>query len=211
MSVLNPVWVKICGVRTVEAALHAQASGADAIGINLHAPSPRFVRPAMAKKIQAAISIPAYLVVVNQSLTDLKRLRDEAQPSGFQFHGENPEAIANALGHPFLAAYRADEKFELTLSKIKAKRILLDAFHPKLHGGTGLQVDHDLALMACLQKEVILAGGLNPDNVADIVQSLPLWGVDVASGVEHSPGKQDFEKIAAFISSAKQAQRGAIE
>ena len=211
MSSLSPVWVKICGVRTVEAALHAQANGADAIGINLHPPSPRFVDPRVAKKIQAAISIPAYLVVVNYTLPDLKRLWKETQPAGFQFHGENPEAMAKTLGHPFLAAYRADENLELTLGKIKSSRILLDAFHPVLHGGTGRQVSHELALMACLQKEVILAGGLNPDNVADAVQSLPLWGVDVASGVEQSPGKQDFDKIAAFISSAKQARGRAIE
>jgi phosphoribosylanthranilate isomerase len=205
------VWVKICGVRSVEAALHAQASGADAIGINLHMPSPRFVQPHLAAQIQAAISIPAYLVVVDRSPKELRGLIEEIQPAGIQFHGSTTEAEAMEIGHPFLKAYRGDSNCLAKLERSTATRVLLDAFLPSLHGGTGKRVDPSLARAACALKEVILAGGLNPENVAEIVRTLPIWGVDVASGVESQPGEQDPAQVAAFISAAKQARASAVE
>lgn len=211
MPRLNPPWVKICGVRTVEAALHAQSCGADAIGINLHAPSPRFVSPAQAQAIQAAISIPAYLVVVDWPIEDLSELIAQVKPGGIQFHGDTPEATAIQLGHPYLKAFQASPDCLLKLQNSPSQRVLLDAFHPTLRGGTGRQVDFDLAQSACQIKEVILAGGLNPNNVEKWVRSLAVWGVDVASGVESAPGKQDLSKIEAFISSAKAARIAPIE
>jgi phosphoribosylanthranilate isomerase len=195
----------------VEAALHAQSCGADAIGINLHAPSPRFVSPAQAQAIQAAISIPAYLVVVDWPIEDLSELIAQVKPGGIQFHGDTPEATAIQLGHPYLKAFQASPDCLLKLQNSPSQRVLLDAFHPTLRGGTGRQVDFDLAQSACQIKEVILAGGLNPNNVEKWVRSLAVWGVDVASGVESAPGKQDLSKIEAFISSAKAARIAPIE
>jgi len=205
------VWVKICGVRSAEAALHAQNSGADAIGINLHAESPRFVEPAIAAEIQAAISIPAFLVVVDWPIQALRELVEQVQPAGIQFHGSSTEAEAAALGIPFLKAYRASPNCLQEIEESRSPRVLLDAFVPGVHGGTGRQVDQRLARQACAIKEVILAGGLRPENVADIVRTLPVWGVDVASGVEHSPGNQDPARVSAFISAAKQARAAASE
>jgi len=205
------VWVKICGVRSVKAALHAENCGADAIGINLHAPSPRFVEPALAAEIQAAISIPAYLVVVDWPLPQLRALIEQVQPAGIQFHGSGSESQAASLGLPFLKAYRAGPDCLREIEKSRSSQILLDAFVPGLHGGTGQQVDRHLAQQACALKEVILAGGLRPENVAEIVRSLPIWGVDVASGVENPSGEQDPERVSAFISAAKQARAASSE
>jgi phosphoribosylanthranilate isomerase len=204
---LNPTWVKICGVRTVDAALHAESCGADAIGINLHKPSPRFVNPILAQKIQAAISIPAYLVVVNWTPQALAELIAQVNPGGLQFHGDTSDATALQIGHPYLKAFQAGPNCLAQLQASPANRVLLDAYHPTLRGGTGRQVDRELAQAACEFKEVILAGGLNPDNVAEWIRSFSPFGVDVASGVESQPGKQDRAKVKAFIAAAKTAMR----
>ena len=101
------MWVKICGVRTIEAARQAEASGADAIGINLHPPSPRYVAPKMARKIQESVAIPTYIVVVDRPIHELRTLMAEIQPYGIQFHGGRSEAEALETGWPFIKAYRA--------------------------------------------------------------------------------------------------------
>jgi len=200
------VWVKICGVRDVEAARHAQACGADAIGINLHAPSVRSVSIEQAKAIQEAIQIPAYLVVVNWPPDKLSEVFQYTKAAGIQFHGDTSEADAQSLGHPFLKAYASTPDCLQHIAQSRQHRILLDAFVPGLAGGTGRQVDRDLVVQACRHKEIILAGGLNPENVAEIIRSLPIIGVDVASGIESAPGVQDLEKVAQFISRAKHAR-----
>ncbi len=200
------MWVKICGVRDVEAARHAQACGADAIGINLHAPSVRSVSPEQAKKIQEAIQIPAYLVVVNWPLQKLSELIQYTHAAGIQFHGDTSEEDAKSLGHPFLKAYSATPNCLESIAQSQQDRILLDAFVPGLAGGTGRQVDQGLVAQACRHKEIILAGGLNPENVTDIIRALPIIGVDVASGIESAPGLQDPKKVAEFISRAKHAR-----
>ena len=82
------MWVKICGVRSIEAARQAEAAGADAIGINFHPPSPRAVSIEQAQSIQAAISIPAYLVVVNRPLSELQELLRHTGAYGIQLHGD---------------------------------------------------------------------------------------------------------------------------
>ena len=200
------MWVKICGVRDIEAARHAEACGADAIGINLHAPSVRSVSPEQAKAIQAAIQIPAYLVVVNWPQKKLSELVTYTQAAGIQFHGDTSETEAQGLGHPFLKAYAATSDCLERIQYSQQDRILLDAFVPGLAGGTGRQVDRGLVKKACLLKKIILAGGLHPENVADIIRELAIVGVDVASGIESAPGVQDPEKVARFISQAKHAR-----
>ena len=201
------MWVKICGVRSVEAALHAQAAGADALGLNLHEPSPRSIPPEVAKAICRATTIPTYLVIVDPSDLKLRDWLQYIEPYGVQFHGAQTVEKAASFGYPYLKAYRAEPNCVPDLIAQPIKRILLDAFHPHLHGGSGKRVDETLVEEICHHKEVILAGGLTPDNVASIAQRLPIYGVDVASGVENHPGEQNLALITAFCRAAKEARR----
>ena len=199
------MWVKICGVRTVEAALQAEASGADAIGLNFHPPSPRAVGIEHARSIQAAVSIPAYLVVVNRPLAELREILSQTGAHGVQFHGDTTEREAALLGCPSLRAFRAHPGILSELDNWTQDPVLLDAFHPNLHGGTGKRVDAELAQAACRKKRIILAGGLTPENLRETLAQIPAWGVDVASGVEGPDGHQDLERIRAFCEAAKRA------
>ena len=113
------------------------------------------------------------------------------QPAGFQLHGGQP-----LPGLSCLVAVRAGDV-------LPSGRFLLDARVEGLHGGTGVRVDEELARTAASQGELILAGGLSPENVAGVVDRVRPWGVDVASGVESAPGRQDPERVRAFIAQAK--------
>ena len=199
------MWVKICGVRGIEAARQAEAAGADAIGINFHPPSPRAVSIEQAQSIQAAISIPAYLVVVNRPLSELKELLRLTGAYGIQLHGDTTQEEAERLNSPYLRAFRAHPGVLSELESWSGDPVLLDAFHPDLHGGTGKQVNAMLARKACEKKRIILAGGLTPENLPGILSEIPAWGVDVASGVEGPDGQQDLDRIRAFCDAAKRA------
>jgi phosphoribosylanthranilate isomerase len=200
------VWVKICGVRSVEMALHAQECGADAIGLNLHPPSPRYVSPEVAAEILDAVDIACLAVVVDRSEADLTELVQEIQPDGLQLHGNEPPGFGERLPIPLYKAFRARPG---VLEEILAWGItpvtpfLLDAWVPGRDGGTGARVDGDLAREVSEVGPMILAGGLTPENVGEAVQAIQPFGVDVASGVESSPGVQDAARIAAFIRNAK--------
>lgn len=185
------MWVKICGVRTVEQALHAARCGADAVGLNLYAPSPRSIDVPTAARIAKAIPIPCLAVVVDPSEQDLRSLQETVKPAGFQLHGGDP-----VEGLDCLLALRAGDP-------LPEGRVLLDARVEGLHGGTGKRVDPELARQAAEGRELILAGGLTPENVAEVIAQVRPWGVDVASGVESAPGVQDPEKVRDFILAAK--------
>lgn len=185
------MWVKICGVRTVEQALHAARCGADAVGLNLYAPSPRSIDVPTAARIVKATPIPCLAVVVDPSEDDLRALQATVQPAGFQLHGGAP-----VEGLDCLVAKRAGDP-------LPEGRVLLDARVAGLHGGTGKRVDPELARAAAQGRELILAGGLTPKNVAAVIARVEPWGVDVASGVESEPGIQDPDKVRDFILAAK--------
>jgi phosphoribosylanthranilate isomerase len=187
-------------------ALHAQECGADAIGLNLHPPSPRYVSPQVAAEILDAVDIACLAVVVDRSEADLEELVQEIQPDGLQLHGSEPPGFGERLSLPLYKAFRARPG---VLEEIASWGItpvtpfLLDAWVPGRDGGTGARVDGALALEAAALGPLILAGGLTPENVAEVVQTIQPFGVDVASGVESAPGVQDAARIAAFIANAK--------
>ncbi len=185
------MWVKICGVRSLEQALHAWRCGADAVGLNLHAPSPRSIDVPSAAVIIREAPIPCLAVVVDPSSDDLRALNMAIRPAGFQLHGGRP-----LEGLDCLVAVRAGDP-------LPEGRFLLDARVEGLHGGTGERVDEDLAREAATKGQLVLAGGLTPENVAGVIERVKPWGVDVASGVEREPGLQDPDKVRDFIAAAK--------
>ena len=203
------MWVKICGVRSIESALIAEEAGADAIGINLHPPSPRYVSPETAATIAASVSIEVVLVVVNRTLDELREFVKVISPDTIQLHGSESAEFARTieaeLGVSTLRAFRAHESLFEELDNWQPERFILDAYVSGLEGGTGKQVDLKTAKKAASQGQMILAGGLTPGNVADVIEKAHPMGVDVASGVEISAGAQSHMAIREFIRAAKLA------
>ncbi len=202
------VWVKICGVRSVEDALHAQACGADAVGLNLHPPSVRCLDIETAAAIAEAVDIETVLVVVDRSEEELSELVAAIGPSRVQLHGEQPPGFGAWLGVSCFRAFRARPGVLEAIPAHGHRRFLLDAYVPGEAGGTGRRVDLELAAAAARLGELILAGGLKPDNVGAAIAAVRPWGVDVASGVESAPGVKDPAAVEAFVAAARASAQG---
>jgi phosphoribosylanthranilate isomerase len=199
--------VKICGITNLADAQTAVEAGADALGFNFYDKSPRFVTIQRAAEITK--QIPPFVmrvgVFVNAPEEFVLRAIAEAGLTMLQFHGDEPPEFCVQFGLMSMKAFRIrDEKSLAELPKFQTDAYLLDAFSPEARGGTGEKFNWDLAVEAQkFGKPIFLAGGLTPENVADAVRKVNPFGVDVASGVESSPGKKDPAKVKAFIAAAK--------
>jgi phosphoribosylanthranilate isomerase len=195
--------VKCCGMTRVEDALLAARLGADAIGLVFTARSKRQVTFARAREIVAAL--PPFVGTVALFMDDeasfVRQVVEEVQPGMLQFHGSERDDWCARFGRPFLKAIAMGEG-AAALPRLhdypSAAGLLLDGHGFGEAGGSGKAFDWSLP-PAGLAQPLILAGGLNPDNVADAVRAVRPWAVDVASGVESAPGIKDPHKLAAFI------------
>jgi phosphoribosylanthranilate isomerase len=206
---VNPK-VKICGITNVEDALAAVEAGADAIGFVFHHGSPRRVTADVIKRIIA--QVPPFVlpvgVFVNEDIKIVRDLMDDCGLAIAQLHGDEAAAYCDLLGRPVLKAIRLKDRGSLLslaeyTGRSRVRGFVLDAFSAVSYGGTGQVTDWSLAAEAAKTVPVVLAGGLTPANVAEAVQRVKPYGVDVSSGVESRPGRKDHEKIRAFIKAAK--------
>lgn len=197
------VRAKICGITRVEDALQAVENGADAIGLVFYAPSPRNV--SIKKAIEIAQQVPAFVSVVglfvNAEEDFVREVCSQVKLDLLQFHGdETPEECAQ-YGKPFIKAIRVKAGINLVQCAedfSAAKGLLLDTYTEGVAGGTGHVFDWGL-IPECLSKPVILAGGLNAENVSQAIQKVRPYAVDVSGGVEAEKGIKDAAKIAAFM------------
>lgn len=205
------LWVKICGLSTPEAVETAIESGADAVGFVLAPGSPRTVDAALAASLvhaareaarRAGRSVETVAVVRNQTLDDVARLAREAGVDTVQLHGDEPDAVADALRAAGFRVIRALSAGDYTRRSAAGwsspDRLLLDAAVP----GSGARFSDD-ELGEAPEGFWALAGGLSPENVASAVEALKPTGVDVSSGVESSRGVKDLGLIKAFIAAAR--------
>jgi phosphoribosylanthranilate isomerase len=224
--------IKICGLTTVDDALFAAEQGADALGLNFYPKSPRYLSPERAAEMGAAVDrlaggagVLKTGVFVNESEATLVAIAQAAGLDAWQLHGDEPaELIASLKAKSgnrtrVLRAFRCREPdlrvVEIYLQECLAggsllDAVLLDAYAPDAFGGTGNVVDWRVVREQRSRLSglpVILAGGLTPDNVAEAIRTARPDGVDVASGVESSPGVKDPVKVRDFIAAA----RGALE
>jgi phosphoribosylanthranilate isomerase len=197
------VRVKICGITRVEDALNAVANGADAIGLVFYAPSPRNVDIEQAAEI--ANKIPAFVTVVglfvNAEPDFVREVISRVKLDLLQFHGDETPQQCASYGLPFIKAIRVKTDTNLVQCAkdfSASKALLLDTFTDGVAGGTGHVFDWNL-IPASLDKPVILAGGLNAQNVAQAIRQVKPYAVDVSGGVEMSKGIKDAAKIAAFM------------
>ena len=195
--------VKICGITNLEDARAACDAGADALGFVFYGPSPRNVEVETAKTILAQLPpfITAVGLFVNPDEQFLGTALEQLSLDLLQFHGDEPEAECVRWGKPYLKAVRMKEGIDLAeqcQTYHSSRGILLDTFVAGTPGGTGQAFDWQI-IPPDLSKPIVLAGGLDPSNVAEAVRQVKPWAVDVSGGVEASKGKKDHALIKAFI------------
>jgi len=200
-------YVKICGIKTVLDAQHCVAAGADAIGLNFYPESSRYIDLDSARAIAAAVvgKIALVGVFVDASESDVVTIRDVLQLTFVQFHGDEPPEV---VGRFLPGAYRAfrvrDDGLRDEVLRFPGEHVLVDAYVPGMPGGTGATFDWNLAAPVARERKMFLAGGLNPDNVFAAIRAVHPHAVDVASGVESSPGVKDPLLVERFVARAKQ-------
>jgi len=195
--------VKICGITRVEDALIAVGHGADAIGLVFYPPSPRYVPPALAAEIVNAL--PAFVTVValfvDASRADIEAVLSQVDIDLIQFHGQETADECRQYGKSYMKAIRVKSDTNLVQYATEysdAKALLLDTYADGVPGGTGQVFDWAL-IPKNLSKPVVLAGGLDAENVEQAIRQVEPYAVDVSGGVEFKKGIKDAAKIAAFM------------
>lgn len=216
--------IKICGITRLEDARIATEAGADLLGFNFYAKSPRSLPVSDARAICVTLredygkKCPTLVgVFVNMPMGDISIITEKVGLDFAQLSADETNNMLVELRGMGFKAIRPMNKamaledvkyFSETMPTNKrAPSLLLDAYHPKLYGGTGEQASTEVALAVKAEvPRLMLAGGLNPENVAERIVAVRPWGVDVASGVEDDePSIKSADKMLAFIRAAKEA------
>lgn len=201
--------IKICGITRLEDALLAVECGANAIGFVLWRGSPRAVRIDRVRQIirQLPPFVSKVGVFVDQTYDEIAEAIEQTGIDTIQLHGgESPEFCEQFRFVHVIKAFRVkDESVLQGLLSYKVNGWLLDGFAPHAPGGTGKAFPWHVARQAKgLGKPIIIAGGLTPQNVADVVRLVRPYAVDVSSGVEISPGVKDAELVRRFCEAVRQ-------
>lgn len=195
--------IKICGITRAIDAHIAAAAGADAIGLVFYSKSPRAVNIEQAREI--VMLLPPFVSVValfvDADADYIHQVINSVPVDLLQLHGELSEQECASFDKPYIKAVQV--KADTDLKELRrqyrgARALLLDTWHPKLAGGTGDVFDWGLVPQD-LDFPIILAGGLNPDNVALALKRVKPWAVDVSGGVEAQKGVKNPDKIRAFV------------
>lgn len=203
--------VKICGITNLEDAKHAVECGADELGFNFYSKSSRYISPTDASDIISRLSTNVFTigVFVNETRKEILKTAATVRLNAIQLHGDEDYSFVRDLfetsGLFIIKAVRPQTSDEaLDALDFDAHAILVDAFSKGEYGGTGLKANWERANdIWTFNPNVYLAGGLNQFNVAEAIKAVHPYAVDVASGVESSPGKKDPAKVAAFIEAVR--------
>jgi len=207
---LTPPKVKICGITSLEDALAAVDAGADAIGLVFYPPSSRYVKPAVAAQIVTGLGpfVTTVGLFVNEDASVVKETLKITGLQLIQFHGDESAQYCQQFDRPYIKALRMSPDLDPAAAMAEypqASGYLFDAWQPDQFGGTGMTFDWQ-RITDLASDSLILAGGLNPDNVASAVQAVGPYAVDVSGGVELAPGKKDHRALKAFITAAKRGK-----
>lgn len=217
--------VKICGVRSYDNALMIAQAGADMIGLNFYPKSPRYIEPDSARELADKLrdtlgeECPVLIgLFVNVTDSDISKVMDTVGLDFAQLSGDESDSVLKELRGIGFKAIRP-QNMAMAMDDIKyfaptfptdesVPSLIVDAYNPKLYGGTGETTSIEVALAVKEQvPRMMLAGGLNPENVRERIKAIQPWGVDVASGVESgTPGIKDPEKVQSFVQAVKEAQ-----
>lgn len=203
------VFVKVCGITTVEQATAVVECGVDAIGVNLIPGSKRAVSRDLAQSITLAVAGRAKVfgVIANLVVSEAAELRQQGCCHVLQLHGEESISALESLLPDAVKAVRIGGPADAELAeRVPGEVCLVDAKIDGALGGTGQALDWSLVVKVAQRRKLILAGGLRPDNVYSAIRQVRPYGVDVASGVETSdPRLKDLELVRAFVSEARRA------
>jgi phosphoribosylanthranilate isomerase len=203
------VWIKVCGITNSEDAFAAVESGADAIGF-VFAPSPRQVSPEAAQEIMKTLPLPVRTVgvFVDEDPERVAATADLCDLDLLQFHGKETADYCGQFERRVIKAVRIQNEDDLEVCSEYVgvvEAFLLDTYVAGHSGGTGVTFDWNIAHTAQKYGRIILAGGLNPDNVAAAIQIASPYGVDASSSLEQKPGVKDHVKMARFIQAVRRA------
>lgn len=195
--------VKICGLTRASDLDAAVAAGADAVGFVFHSASPRAVTPEQASGLCALLPpfVTAVGLFVDASSERIRATLDQAPLDLLQFHGDEDPDFCASFGRRWIKAVRMRPGVDLLAEQDRyggGAGLLLDTFDPRRPGGTGHRFDWD-RIPAIMAGRIILAGGLDPDNVGEAIRRVRPFGVDVSGGVESSKGIKDYDKIRDFL------------
>lgn len=201
--------IKVCGLTQVDNAVAVEACGVDAIGLVFYRPSSRWVEPDQARRIAAALGPLTHRVglFVDADSDWVKSVLSCVELTLLQFHGDESDAYCASFGRPFLKAIRVREGLDLCQAMAgfpSASGFLLDAYKAGVPGGTGEQFDWRRMPQKSV-KPLVLAGGLNPTNVAEAMATGRIHAVDVSGGVESSAGIKDIDLVTAFVEQVRAA------
>ena len=195
--------IKICGITNEEDALSASDLGADALGFVFYKGSPRYVDPRdivnLCKNIGPFVTRVG--LFVDASASQVKDAIHASSINCLQFHGNETEDFCNKFGLPYIKSILMKDDVNLLECCNKyqsATAILLDTYSEALKGGTGLKFDWS-AIPKNLPCHLIVAGGLNNENVSELIDKINPYGVDVSGGVEVRKGKKDYNLMKEFI------------
>lgn len=203
----GPTVVKVCGLTRLEDARVAHEAGADWLGFILLGESPRRIEAAQARAIVEALDSALGVAVMVAPSPDLAlRLATEAGARRVQLHRVDPAQWPHDFPLPTAFCVPMDEAGALAGAlPPEPHLILLDAAHPTLAGGTGRTVPWPAAAAIAARREVLLAGGLGPDNVAEAIAAVSPFGVDASSGLESAPGIKDADKVRRYVAESRRA------
>jgi phosphoribosylanthranilate isomerase len=221
VSIERAFFVKICGLRDAGAAQAAVDAGADALGFIL-APSKRQVRPDEVAEIVSSLdrsaSHPSIVgVTVNTSPQEIARMMETGRLETIQLSGDESPEVLDRIEVPVIKVMRFPEGMSLEdamreidpwfAASKPVSRVIVEGHAPGSWGGTGTRADWSFVETLAVRYPIVLAGGLDPDNVGEAITSARPWGVDVSSGVE-TDGRKDASKIREFVRAARTAYDG---
>ena len=199
--------VKICGITNLEDATMAVDFGADALGFVFYKKSPRYLEQDTAKKIAASLpsSVITVGLFVNEESSKIRETMECCNLQAIQFHGdESPEFCGQFKDQKIIKAIRLLDRDSLKkINNYQVCAVLLDAYSKDSYGGTGESFDWKILTKLDTRSNLILAGGLTPENVREAIRIVNPYAVDVSSGVEKKPGKKDLKKLEEFIKVVK--------
>ena len=204
------MWLKVCGICSVEDALAAAECGAQAIGLNFVPRSPRCLSVGLGAQIATQLrgSVEVIGVVADLGIQAMLSLKEKVGLDTLQLHGrESSDDLVVVQPHAYKALRVATPEDVELADQYEGDRLLVDAKVSGLLGGSGQAFDWSLVVALAQRRRIVLAGGLHEANVAEAVLTVAPWGVDVASGVEvrGEPRRKDPERLRRFAAAVRAA------
>ena len=198
--------VKICGITNLDDALLCSETGADALGFIFYDKSKRYVQPDEAKRIIS--QLPAFLtkvgVFVNEDSDKVNEIAKLTGLNSVQLHSDEDNQYLERINYPVIKSFRVNDDFDFeTLNSFNNCGWLLDTYSKNEFGGTGEVFNWD-SIPNNIRSKIILAGGINIDNIEEVFKHVKPYAVDLSSSLELSPGRKDKNKVTEFMNKIKE-------